>query len=82
MRIRIRLLPNKGPTLEKVLKKAHIPHILACHLQIDADLDPDLAYHFVADSDPDPTFKFDPGPQHWRVYQLIESWTVRDVGEG
>jgi hypothetical protein len=28
-----------------VLKKAHIPYILACHLQID----PDPAYHFDAD---------------------------------
>jgi hypothetical protein len=48
------------------------------------DPDPDLANHFDADADPDPTFKFDPdpGPQHWRVYQLIESWTVREVGEG
>ncbi len=35
--------------IEKVLKKAHIPYILACHLQIDADLEPDPAY-------PDPTF--------------------------
>jgi hypothetical protein len=62
MRIRIRLLPNKGPNLEKVLEYAHIPYIFACHLQIDADPDPapDPAYHFNADSDPDPTFKFDP----------------------
>jgi hypothetical protein len=30
---------------------------LACHLQVDADADPDPAYHF--DADPDPTFLFD-----------------------
>jgi hypothetical protein len=35
-------------TLEKVLKYAHIPYILACHLQIDADPDPVPAYHFDA----------------------------------
>ena len=30
------------------LKQAHIPYILACHLQIDADPDPvpDLDYKF------------------------------------
>jgi hypothetical protein len=50
---------------------AHIPYILACHLQIDADPDPDSvpAYRFDADADPnpDPTFQFDadPDPQHW-----------------
>ncbi len=27
----------KAQTLEKVLKSAHIPYILACHLQIDVD---------------------------------------------
>ena len=44
---------------------------LACHLKLDADLDPayyfdrDPDYHF--DADPDPTFQFDedPDPQHW-----------------
>jgi hypothetical protein len=46
---------------------------LACHLQIDEDLDPaydfgadpDSAHHF--DADPDPTFQFDadPDPQYW-----------------
>ncbi len=47
-----------------MLKYAHIPYILACHLQKDAD--PDPAYHFDADADPDPTFQFDadPDPQH------------------
>jgi len=36
------------------LKQAHIPYILACHRQIDADLDPpDPAYRFDADPDPD-----------------------------
>ncbi len=39
----------KTQTLEKELKKSHIPYILACHLQIDAD--PDPAYHFDADPD-------------------------------
>ncbi len=33
-------LQIKAHTLEKVLKYAHIPYILACHLQIDADPDP------------------------------------------
>jgi hypothetical protein len=51
-----------------VLKSAHIPNILACHLQTNADLDsdPDPAYHFDANSDPDPSFQFDadPDPQH------------------
>jgi hypothetical protein len=43
----------KAETNEKVLKYAHIPYILACHLQIDEDLDPvpDPAYHFDADLD-------------------------------
>jgi hypothetical protein len=52
----------KAQNLGKVLKFAHIPNILACHLQIDADQDP--AYHF--DAAPDPTFQSDadPGPQH------------------
>ncbi len=40
--------------IEKVLNKAHIPCILACHLQIDVDLDP--AYHFDTDPDLHPTF--------------------------
>jgi hypothetical protein len=42
----------KAQTLEKVLKQAYIPYILACQLQIDADADP--AYHF--DEDPDGDF--------------------------
>ncbi len=39
-----------------MLKLDHIPYILACHLQIDADPDPvtDSSYHF--DADPDPAF--------------------------
>jgi hypothetical protein len=41
----------KAQILEKELKKAHIPYILACHLQIDSDPDPDPAYHFDADPD-------------------------------
>ncbi len=55
MRIRIRILASKLR-----LKKAHIPYILACHLQIDED--PDSAYHFDADRDPDPIFQFDVDP--------------------
>jgi hypothetical protein len=43
----------RAQTLEKVLKSAHIPFILDCHLQIDADPVPDLAYYFDADPDPD-----------------------------
>jgi hypothetical protein len=40
---------------------------LACHLQIDADPNPDPAYHFDAERDLDPTFQFDvdPDPQYW-----------------
>jgi hypothetical protein len=37
--------------LEKVLKEAYIPYILACHLQLDSDPVPDPAYHFDADPD-------------------------------
>ena len=44
--------------MKKVLKYAYILYILACHLQIDADLDP--AYHF--DADPGPAFHFDADP--------------------
>jgi hypothetical protein len=53
-------------------------HILACHLNIDAD--PGPAYHFDADpdpdpayyfgADPDPTFQFVPDPQHWLLRVL------------
>jgi hypothetical protein len=45
-----------------VLKQAHIPYILACHLNIVAD--PDPAYHSDADpdADPDPTFLSDADP--------------------
>jgi hypothetical protein len=35
--------------LEKVLIKDHIPHILARHLQIDADPVPGPELHFDAD---------------------------------
>jgi hypothetical protein len=54
----------KAQTLEKVLKYAHIPYNLACHLQIDADPVPDPAYHFDADphSDPDPQHCLEPDP--------------------
>ncbi len=30
--------------IEKVLKYAHIPYVLACHLQHDADPDPDYPF--------------------------------------
>jgi hypothetical protein len=45
-----------------VLKWAHIPYILACYLQTDADPDPvpDPDFHFDADQDPDA----DPGYQN------------------
>ncbi len=44
-----------------------MPYILACHLQLDADPDPDPASHLDADpdpayrinADPDPNFQFD-----------------------
>ncbi len=81
MRIRIQILASnmETQTLGKVLKYAHIPYIMACHLKIDAD--PDPAYHFDADpdADPDPDFYLmririqvtkmmrihaDPDPQH------------------
>ncbi len=65
----------KAYNLEKVLKMAHIPYILACHLQIDADPDSVPAYHFDANADPnpDPTFQYDadPDPQHWIMELLI-----------
>ncbi len=44
----------KAQTLEKVLKQAHIPNILASYLQTDADPDPYPAYQI--DADPDPAF--------------------------
>ena len=58
-RIQIRILVSKmkAQNLEKVLKKAHIPYFLACHLKIYAD--PDPAYHFDADPDRDPVYHFD-----------------------
>jgi hypothetical protein len=43
-----------------MLKSAHIPYLLACRLQIDADPYQDPAYHF--DADPDPAYHFDPDP--------------------
>jgi hypothetical protein len=54
----------KAQNLEKMLKQDHIPHILACHLQlmririqlINFDADPDPAYHLDADPHPVPTF--------------------------
>jgi hypothetical protein len=41
-----------------VLKQAHFPYVLACHLQVDPD--PDPAYHF--DADPDPAYHVDADP--------------------
>jgi hypothetical protein len=43
----------KAQSIEKVLKYSHIPYILACPLQIDADPVLDPAYHFDADPDSD-----------------------------
>jgi hypothetical protein len=43
----------KSQTQEKVLKKARIPYILAYHLQLDADPDPDPACRFDANPYPD-----------------------------
>ncbi len=57
---------KKFQTLEKVLKQAHIPYILAWHLQIDAD--PDPAYKFWCESgflfDADANPGADPGYQN------------------
>jgi hypothetical protein len=36
-----------------VIKWALFPYFVACHLQIDADQDPDPAYHNDAHPDPD-----------------------------
>ncbi len=43
--------PDSNPSFQLVLKWAHIPYILASHVQTDTD--PDPAYHFDADPDPD-----------------------------
>jgi hypothetical protein len=67
--------PDPDPSFIKRLKtlkkclKVHIPYILACHLQIVADPDPDPAYHFDADPDTDPAYHFDadPNPEPWSV---------------
>ncbi len=50
--------PIKAQTFEKALQEAHVPYILAGHLQIDAYPVPDPAYHLDADpdADPDPDF--------------------------
>ncbi len=42
-----------------MLKEAHVPYILAYHLQIDRDPDADPAYHFDADPDGDISYHFD-----------------------
>ncbi len=56
MRIRIQILANKYRLRPVKKKYAHIPYIVACHLQIDAHPDPvpDPAYHFDPDPDADP----------------------------
>ncbi len=46
------LVSKKAQTLEKVLKLAHIPYILPCHLQIDADLVPVRIQLINSDADP------------------------------
>ena len=64
----------------------HIPYILACHLQIDAVPDPDLASHFHEDpdpgyhfdADPDPTLQFDAEPDTQPVLRI----RIRDPGLG
>jgi hypothetical protein len=46
-----------------MLKKANIPYILACHLQIDADPDPASLFDDAdPDADPDPAYIFDTDP--------------------
>ncbi len=60
----------KAQNLEKVLKLARLPCILAYHQQNDSDpdpaypfdADPDLANKFDVDPDPDPTYQFDENP--------------------
>ncbi len=39
-----------------MLNLAHIPYILACHLQIDAVPDPSYDFDLDPDADPDPDF--------------------------
>jgi hypothetical protein len=41
---------------------------LACHLKIDADPDPGLAYHFHPD--PDPAYHFDADPDPDATFQF------------
>ncbi len=62
-------LQLKAQNLEKVSQIGSycIPYILACRLQIDADPDPDPAYH--CDAGPDPAYHFDADPQHWASCQ-------------
>ncbi len=60
----------KAQNLEKVLKQAYVPYVLASHLKIDADPDSDPANHFDADRDPachvdtnpDPACHINPDP--------------------
>ncbi len=73
-----------------MLKQAHIPYSLHCHMQIDVD--PDPTYHFDADTDPayhsdadpDPTFQFDANPcgsgsRTQIFFQIKVSWQVVKV---
>jgi hypothetical protein len=53
----------KAQNLEKksvLIGSYGIPYMLNCHLRIDADPDPDPAYHI--DADPNHTFHFDADP--------------------
>ncbi len=71
-----------------LLKKAHNPYILACHLQIDKDPDPgptfqfdadlDPANHFDADPDSDHTFKFDADPDPQTLIFTVLRIRIRD----
>jgi hypothetical protein len=74
IRIWIQILASKKRLKSlNVIKFVHIPHILACHLHIGADPDPNfylmrirILNFFDADADPDPVYKnyADPDPLH------------------
>ncbi len=75
MRFRIRILASKYRlnTLKKCSNRVLFHTFWLVIFNIDADPDPEPAYHFDANPDPayyvdpDPTFQFDadPDPQHW-----------------
>jgi hypothetical protein len=50
----------KAQNLE--VREAHVPYILARHLEIDAVPDPDSANQFYTDTDPANHFDADPDP--------------------